>query len=82
MEGYLASMAVFAGLSAMMALGLNLVWGLAGMVNLGLVGFYAIGAYTTALLCLKLGWPPLAGVLAAAVLSAPSAASWRWSRRG
>jgi branched-chain amino acid transport system permease protein len=70
MEGYLAAMAVFAGLSAMMALGLNLVWGLAGMVNLGLVGFYAIGAYTTALLCVKLGWSPIAGVLAASVLSA------------
>lgn len=70
MAGYLASMAVFAGLSALMALGLNLIWGLAGMINLGLVGFYAIGAYTTALLCLRLGWSPVAGVLAAAALSA------------
>ena len=70
MESYLAAMAVFAGLSALMALALNLVWGLAGMVNLGLVGFYAIGAYTTALLCVKLGWPPVAGVLAACGLSA------------
>ncbi len=70
MAGYLASMAVFAGLTALMALGLNLIWGLAGMVNLGLVGFYAIGAYTTALLCVNFGWSPIAGIFAAVCLSA------------
>jgi branched-chain amino acid transport system permease protein len=67
---YLAAMAVFAGLYALMALGLNLIWGLAGMINLGLVGFYAIGAYTTALLTVKLGLPPLLAVGLAACLSA------------
>ena len=35
---------------ALMALGLNLVWGMAGMINLGLVGFFAVGAYVSALL--------------------------------
>ncbi len=70
MTSYLAAMAVFAGLYALMALGLNLIWGLAGMVNLGLVGFYAIGAYTSALLSVKLGIPPWLDVLAAASLSA------------
>ena len=69
MTGYLAAMAVFAGLYALMALGLNLIWGLAGMVNLGLAGFYAIGAYATALLCTRLGWPPIAGIAAAAALA-------------
>ena len=70
MTSYLAAMAVFAGLYGLMALGLNLIWGLAGMINLGLVGFYAIGAYTTALLTLRLGWSPLAGIAAAAALAA------------
>ncbi len=69
MTSYLAAMAVFAGLYALMALGLNLIWGLAGMVNLGLVGFYAIGAYTTALLCVRFGWSPVAGIATAAVVS-------------
>ena len=39
MENYLVAMAVFAGLYGLMALGLNVIWGMAGMINLGLVGF-------------------------------------------
>ncbi len=70
MENYLVAMAVFAGFYALMALGLNVIFGLAGMVNLGLVGFFAIGAYASALLTVKLHWPMLAGWGAALVLSA------------
>lgn len=74
MTSYLAAMAVFAGLYGLMALGLNLIWGLAGMINLGLVGFYAIGAYTTALLTLRFGWSPVEGCVAAAALAAATGA--------
>lgn len=70
MENYLVAMAVFAGLYAIMALGMNLIWGLGGMVNLGLAGFYAVGGYTSALLTAKLGLPMLAGVAAAVAVSA------------
>ena len=70
MENYLLAMAVFAGFYALMALGLNVIFGLAGMVNLGLVGFFAIGAYASALLTVKLHWPMLAGWAVALVLSA------------
>ena len=52
MENYLIAMAVSAGIYALMALGVNVIWGLAGMVNLGLVGFFAVGAYVSALLTL------------------------------
>jgi branched-chain amino acid transport system permease protein len=50
--------------------GLNIVVGLAGLLDLGYVAFYAIGAYTCALLGMHLGlsfWMllPLAGILAA-----------------
>ncbi|MBN1994697.1 MAG: ABC transporter ATP-binding protein [Anaerolineae bacterium] len=38
------------GLFALMGLGLNIVVGLAGLLDLGYVAFYAIGAYTMALL--------------------------------
>ena len=34
----------------LMALGLNVVVGLAGLLDLGYVGFYAVGAYTTAII--------------------------------
>lgn len=68
MENYLIAMAVFVGLYAIMALGMNLIWGLSGMVNLGLAGFYAVGAYTSALATTKLGLPiPVAMGLAVIV---------------
>ena len=38
MADYLVAMSVTAGLYALMALGVNLTWGMAGMVNLGLAG--------------------------------------------
>jgi branched-chain amino acid transport system permease protein len=74
MADYLLSLASFAGITALMALGLDLIWGLGGMANLGLAGSAAVGAYTAALLGVKLGiaWP-LAWV-AAAVLAAGSGA--------
>ena len=69
MENYLLAMAVFAGCYALMALGLNLIFGLAGMVNLGLVGFFAVGAYASALLTVKLHLPMLLGWAAAIALA-------------
>jgi branched-chain amino acid transport system permease protein len=64
MTNYLVAMGVSAGIYALMALGMNVVWGMAGLINLGLVGFFAVGAYTSALLATKLGWPIAAGILA------------------
>ena len=54
----------------MLGLGLNIVVGLAGLLDLGYVGFYAVGAYTYALLAHYFGlsfWVclPLAGLMAA-----------------
>src|SRR5438132_1565687 len=69
MEHYLIAMAVTAGIYAILALGMNVIWGMAGLVNLGLVGFFAVGAYTSALLTLKLGWPIWAGICAAIVVT-------------
>src|SRR5450631_4458324 len=63
-------MAVSAGIYALMALGVNVIWGLAGMVNLGLVGFFAVGAYVSALLTLKLGLPIAVGMAAGAAITA------------
>ncbi len=54
----------------MLGLGLNIVVGLAGLLDLGYVGFYAVGAYTYALLSHYFGFSfwvclPLAGLMAA-----------------
>jgi branched-chain amino acid transport system permease protein len=73
-ENYLIAMATFAGLYALLALGLNVIWGMAGMINLGLVGFFAVGAYASALLTKAAGWPMAAGLAAAAALSAAAGA--------
>ncbi|WP_270933991.1 branched-chain amino acid ABC transporter permease [Falsiroseomonas oryzae] len=47
---YLAFFLVFAGIFAVMALGLNLQWGFTGLFNVGVAGFVAVGAYASALL--------------------------------
>jgi len=70
MENYLLAMAVSAGIYGLMALGVNVIWGFAGMVNLGLVGFFAVGAYVSALLTIKGGWPIAAGMAAATFVTA------------
>jgi len=54
----------------MLGLGLNIVVGLAGLLDLGYVAFYAVGAYSYALLAQNFGLSffmlvPLAGILAA-----------------
>ena len=71
-DGYQLFVIATVGLTAIVGLGLNVLLGLAGQVSLGHVGFYAIGAYTIAILTTKAGlsfWIalPIAGVLSAVV---------------
>ncbi|MCB0207951.1 MAG: hypothetical protein KDJ52_01400 [Anaerolineae bacterium] len=47
---YISQILVLVGLYALMGLGLNIEIGLAGLLDLGFVGFFAIGAYTVALM--------------------------------
>jgi branched-chain amino acid transport system permease protein len=73
MAAYLTAMAISAGIYALLALGVNLTWGMAGMINLGLAGFFAVGAYTTALLTKAGAAIPLgiaAGAFAASITGA------------
>mgnify|MGYP001394925759 FL=1 len=62
--------ATLAMIYVMLGLGLNVVVGFAGLLDLGFVGFYAVGAYTYALLFHWAGWSfwqalPLAGCASA-----------------
>ncbi|MDI6745198.1 MAG: hypothetical protein QMD07_07465 [Thermodesulfovibrionales bacterium] len=52
---YLIDIAVLSGIYIILAQGLNIVVGFTGLLNLGFVAFYAIGAYSYALLNTKLG---------------------------
>ena len=40
----------FAAIFAVIVLGLNLQWGFTGLFNVGVAGFVAVGAYTSAIL--------------------------------
>ena len=50
MLGYLIFIVTLGGIYALLALSLNLVWGMTGLVNLGLTGFFAVGAYGAAII--------------------------------
>ena len=71
MIAYLTAIATLVGVRALVTLGLNVQWGMAGLVNLGAVAFFAVGAYTSALLAvggtpLLFAWPAAVGLAAAA----------------
>jgi branched-chain amino acid transport system permease protein len=66
---YLLSLGIMILTYVMLGWGLNIVVGLAGLLDLGYVAFYAVGAYSYALLAINFGlsfWIclPLAGILA------------------
>lgn len=49
MLSYLIFTLTLCGIYALLALSLNLIWGGVGLVNLGLAGFFAVGAYASAI---------------------------------
>ncbi len=55
--------------TAMAVIGLNLLLGLSGQMSLGQAGFYAIGAYCSALLAMKLGLPIVVCILFGTLMS-------------
>ncbi len=81
---FFASFAIMASIYGIFSLGLNVQWGYTGLLNFGIAGFFAIGAYSSALIttpkptgvladyvtqAVGLNLPFLVGVLGAAVLS-------------
>src|SRR5262249_6433257 len=54
---YLVFFLCLALIFGLVSLGLNLQWGFAGLFNVGVVGFFVVGAYAVAILC----GPPAAG---------------------
>ena len=82
MLNFLISFAVMATIYSIFAIGLNVQWGYTGLLNFGIAGFFAIGAYTSALVtshmpsgalaqyvkqAFGLGMPFIVGVIAAAI---------------
>jgi branched-chain amino acid transport system permease protein len=66
---YILTILTFGGIYALLALGLNLMWGMAGMANLGILGYYAIGGYASALVTIHFGLPVVVGMLIGTVVA-------------
>jgi branched-chain amino acid transport system permease protein len=75
MVSWLLSVVTIAGVYGLLALGLNAIWGFGGMVNLGLAGFFALGAYASALATVLGGVPIPVGIVLAILLSAACGAA-------
>ncbi|MEW5744542.1 MAG: branched-chain amino acid ABC transporter permease [Nitrospirota bacterium] len=72
-SSYTTSVALFAGINALVALGLSVLMGYAGQISLGQAGFYGIGAYVSALLSARYGVPVLLSLPAAMAVAAAAA---------
>ena len=59
---YASFFLVFATTYAIITLGLNLQWGYTGLFNVGVAGFVALGAYTSALLTIPVQAGHLTGL--------------------
>ena len=60
------------GIAIISVLGLNILTGYCGQISIGHVGFMAVGAYASAILTARLGWP-----FWAALPAAVSPRAWR-----
>ena len=69
-QSYLMRVGILALLYAVLTVSLNLVNGFTGLFSLGHAAFYGVGAYASALLALRLGWPFLLAIISAAVVAA------------
>jgi branched-chain amino acid transport system permease protein len=77
-SAYHLHVVIMAGIFTILALSLNLLLGYTGQLSLGHAAFFGIGAYTSALLALSLGWSFWLALPAAAV--AAGLAGWAIGR--
>lgn len=83
---YLVAFLTMAGIYAVLCIALNIQWGMGGLFNAGIAGFYAVGAYTAAIFTAAgadahvggFDLPIVVGLLAAALLS--GVAGWAIAR--
>jgi len=75
---YFVSLLVFLGLNAITTMGLSLLMGYAGQISLGHAAFFGMGAYASAILTTRFGWPSLLAL--AAGLVATGAIAWLLAR--
>ncbi|NJL60199.1 MAG: branched-chain amino acid ABC transporter permease [Desulfobacteraceae bacterium] len=72
---YYIGVCVFAAFNCLACIGLSLLMGYAGQISLCQAAFIAIGAYSSAIFTVKLGWSPWIAMLAGAGLTGITAVS-------
>jgi branched-chain amino acid transport system permease protein len=70
MTEFLVYLVTIAGIWGILSLSLNLQYGVAGLVNLGHVVFFMLGAYTSTIFVALVGWPIWVGIPAGALAAA------------
>lgn len=68
-QGYLWFLLCSAAVYFIVALSLNILIGIAGQISIGHAAFWALGAYSSAVVVTKLGLPFLAGIAAAGIVA-------------
>jgi branched-chain amino acid transport system permease protein len=67
---YLLSILIIAGIYIILTMSLNLIVGYTGLLSLGHVAFFSVGAYTSSLLALNYGLSPWIGLIVGACFAA------------
>lgn len=82
LDDYGLTLLIGAGIFAIVTMGFNLTFGVAGQINLAIGAFFACGAYSSALLTTQASWPPYtAAALGMAIAgSASYVLAWPTSR--
>ena len=68
-EAYLIHLLILVGIYVILAVSLNLALGFTGLLNMGHVAFFGIGAYASALLTVSAGWPFLLAFIISGLLA-------------
>ena len=68
--GHYLDVMIFIGIYSLINIGLSLLMGYAGQISLGHAAFFGLGAYTSGILCAKLGLSPWVAMVAGAALTA------------
>jgi branched-chain amino acid transport system permease protein len=71
---YLLHILIFMAIYAIAGASFNLLVGYAGLFSLAHAGLFGVGAYASALLTLRLDWPPLLAALAGMAIAAATSA--------
>ncbi len=69
-NAYYYDLAIRIAINASIAVGLNLLIGYTGQISLGHAGFFGIGAYASAILTSRYGWPSGVALIAGAAATA------------